>query len=476
MARSRATEAFQKRELAGKGKRSNVVLQSQDVLERDEDGFEDEGVLFDAVQRGKENARQAKKPRFSLADSLNDSMSVASADVRNLRKRVASRTPSAFSPVSTAPPSDTRAPEDVEVTRTAQDRESTEGYIPPAAQASQPDYHDYDDAMPMPDDDDDDEMIPDEPPQSPSQEYGESQELQTQTEADFPVGMDDDDDDNDGPGFVAASDPAPSSPEEEPQEPVPAKKAKKTKKKVQIESSDESSVVRAPKPRKKQQKRVVFSPKGIQSGPREYEAVPVSDLKASPPQDKKLRRSGRARVSPLEYWRGETCEYGPNDFGDDYVGVKNMPVVKAVVRAKPTPYKPRKERPPMAKKKKSNSKQVDQDTHIIADIPEFDSMKLRRRYDVIDGDHAVMWDDAMGEGVESSTLVNTTTGWFDHSCLTLARQRWLHTRRTLTNRSATSPSLPVDRKPTARVSCTQRKRSMCRRMRIHRWLGTSWAT
>ena len=40
----------------------------------------------------------------------------------------------------------------------------------------------------------------------------------------------------------------------------------------------------------------------------------------------KLRRSKRARMRPLEFWKGERVEWGPNDFPEDYDGVKNMSV------------------------------------------------------------------------------------------------------------------------------------------------------
>merc|ERR1711865_235042 len=130
---------------------------------------------------------------------------------------------------------------------------------------------------------------------------------------------------------------------------------KKTKKKTESESDidadeniDESQFTpkmkKGTKKQKKRKKRnVIFSPKGIPTGNRDYEMVPIGTLIEGSPDEAGPRRSKRAKVKPLEFWRGEKMEYGAHN-EDGYMGeiFGNMPVVTGIQKALPTPYKKRK--------------------------------------------------------------------------------------------------------------------------------------
>lgn len=181
------------------------------------------------------------------------------------------------------------------------------------------------------------------------------------------------------------------------------KKKKKRKKEVQESDSEEQTSRRKGKTSKNMQhKMAYFSPKGIPAGPREFTTIPVSALKASrrtsngdEEQQAGLRRSQRARLAPLEFWKNERIIYGPNDFDEElYDSVTNMPVPMAISRAEPTPYKPRKKR---STETTSKAKKKDNDTkRAIEDVP-FDSTELRKKYHFIDGSEAWLWNDATDE-------------------------------------------------------------------------------
>jgi centromere protein C len=210
-------------------------------------------------------------------------------------------------------------------------------------------------------DEEDDDMIPPPPPDSPRHDEVE-EELHTQpgdeSGVDFPNTVDDDE--NDGPGFDMQDDePRDDSPGSEQQHQQKQKRSKKLDVKTQEISSrnlkkrpiqsihDESDSDDAVKPKSRPKKKnnpysTHFSPKGM-PGPRTFTEIPLSDFKPDTPTDSlNVRRSSRIRVAPLEYWRGEKPIFGGNDFGADYDGVKNMPVVIGIAKPDPTPYKKRK--------------------------------------------------------------------------------------------------------------------------------------
>ena len=191
---------------------------------------------------------------------------------------------------------------------------------------------------------------------------------------------------------------------------VHEKKKKKTdvrrkKRPVAVNEDDDSDSVamtkaRAKKKRKASRLTTTFSPKGIPL-PREYKTIPVSDLKETPPRG--VRRSGRARCQPLEYWKNEKAEYGPPGEGEAISSeLFNMPVIKAYVRSKDTPYKPRKipqvtrTHTNKAKKSKQNGGNATGDA-VDSDQIVFDSTKLKKKYKYCESDEAVLWDDGIEE-------------------------------------------------------------------------------
>jgi centromere protein C len=254
-------------------------------------------------------------------------------------------------------------------------------------------------------------------------------------EDDFPTEVDayDDDDDKEGPGFqMEENEQVNEDDESDPDTPGSVKekrrkeeqdnnlekkkkdaasvrtkdsrKKKKKKRKAdqsvdeETETEDEAKTP-APKQRKTKKKfnpfATTFSPKGVPL-PRTYTSVPVSDYKEGSPDDKNLRRSKRARTTPLEFWRGEKPVFGANDFGEDYDGVKNMPIVVGFAKADPTPYKKRKV--PALAKKKSGKKGAKSNAAVAAAADEpFDTSRLRNKLHVNDGKNANLWDERFRE-------------------------------------------------------------------------------
>jgi centromere protein C len=302
-------------------------------------------------------------------------------------------------------------------------------------------------------DDDDDDLIPPAPPEYPDHEDDDDDEedVEEAKEPDASVDQtkgrksaspkDDrvndsfDNDDKEGDGFDMHDDGDDDQLSDEPETPASVKekrrrkeerlkllanknkatkqsvKAKPSKKRKVVdddETESESEKTPAPKPRKKPAKKfnrfaTTFSPKGMPL-PRTMVTVPVSDYKTNTPDDKDVRRSKRARTKPLEFWRGEKVQYGPNDFGDDYDGVTNMPIVVGFAKAGPTPYKKRKAPPqkkkvnePLAKKSKSAGDDIDA-------MEPLDPSTLRVGYDFNPTKNAAVWDERYQESRDMSTL------------------------------------------------------------------------
>jgi hypothetical protein len=281
------------------------------------------------------------------------------------------------------------------------------------------------------DDDDDDDLIPPPPPDSPHRDDGD-EELLTQPGGDDNVDISNiNDDDNDGPGFEMNDD---KSDDDESTGDVAINEQRRRKEKLMEKLSEKSSIAKgkkkkvtkvqtihdesdreeAVKLKRKSKKKINpysthFSPKGI-PGPRSYTQIPLSDLKADPPlEDANCRRSKRVRVPPLEFWRGEKPIFGGNDFGDEYDGVKNMPVVIGIAKPDPTPYKKRKVVPTVsANKMKKGSKRRGESadaTAIIGVEEQFDSTDLRKKLAVNDGKVAHLWDERFQETRGVSTYL-----------------------------------------------------------------------
>jgi hypothetical protein len=219
-------------------------------------------------------------------------------------------------------------------------------------------------------------------------------------DADFGARYDDDDDGDVDKNEKSASHRAKQSGDSSGIAQVKKGRKKKLPKAQSIHDDSESEVTPVPKrkPKKKFNPfKTTFSPKGM-PGPRTYTTIPLSDLKEDPPEDTALRRSKRARIPPLEYWRGEKPVLSGNDFGEEFDGVKNMPVVVGIVRPDPTPYKKRKV-VPMTKQQKQKMThrrhEVDDDdapAMIPAEEP-FDASELRKKFDINRGKAASLWDE-----------------------------------------------------------------------------------
>jgi centromere protein C len=357
-----------------------------------------------------------------------------------------SLSPSELSRVSTAPPSidrsavthfeeeeETEEEEDIEEVRKA--KESDEyANVSHRRSINSPDAFPMDvdpgmddDFPPADDDEDGDALVPPAPPDSPEADDLETEEVEhveeSATDVAFPAELDPetDDEDKEGDGFNMADDPDPETPasvreerrkdaEKLAEKKLKKKKGTKTRKLVDTSMEEEEEAPKSiPRKTKKQKKKFAtnpFTPKGMPSGPREYEAVPVSDLKDSPKEGQEhLRRSKRARMTPLEYWRNEHIIYGPNDELDASDSLANMPVPKQISKALPTPYKMRKytHRAAPAEKGGKSQKSTPKDYPRMEDEP-FDSTKLRRKQDYMEAEDGNMWDEAAEESTSQSTF------------------------------------------------------------------------
>jgi centromere protein C len=284
------------------------------------------------------------------------------------------------------------------------------------------------------DDEDGDDLAPPDSPEADDDDLETEQVDQVEesaTDVAFPAELDpdtDDDEDKEGEGFSMAEDPetpvasvadpeTPASVREERRqeaEKIAAKKLKKkkgtkTRKSMEEEEEAPKSIARKAKKQKKKTNPYSmnpFTPKGIPSGPREFDAIPVSDLKDSPKAGQEhLRRSKRARMEPLEYWRNERIIYGPNDALDASDSLANMPIPRQVSKALPTPYKKRKitHHAGQFEKGGSSQKNTSKDYPSLED-EHFDNTKLRRKQDYMDTEVGNMWDEAAEESTSQSTF------------------------------------------------------------------------
>lgn len=377
-----------------------------------------------AKQRLKDkNAEKPEmKPRFSLAGQESEEGEDKAADkAEHILKHVkgaGEMSPSEMSRVSTAPPTPASAitqhdepPEEEvpysppeEVRASPEEKQEEEAVVPQASGTSPtvgtlPAANDApeEDTFPV---DDEDDMIPPPPPEAEDADLSirEDEVPATQDEVDFPADVDDDDDDDDkeGAGFAIVHDPeTPESvraehlKEEQKREEQEKKKKGRRKKKdtssVAAKSTKSSkstkSTAKMTRPRRTKKKvTIAASPLGYPAGNREYEVVPVSDFKDSP-EDDGLRRSRRAKVKPLAFWKNERPLYeAHHETGVLGEAMGLMPVVAGYVSAQPTPYKKRKAPPAAASNGNGKKKAKKGSAASVADVEvtPFDSRKLRK--------------------------------------------------------------------------------------------------
>lgn len=154
---------------------------------------------------------------------------------------------------------------------------------------------------------------------------------------------------------------------------------------------------------------------GYPVGNREYELHPVSEYKQyyEPGEEPKtpggtdLRRSKRFRVKPLQYWKNERFVYAAqNEPGALGEAMGDMPVVKDIQRALPTPHKerPKKETTMKNEQKKKKRRRTDDDSDEEdggprARVP-FDPSQLMKKYKYSNGEHGTVWSEALEDTAE----------------------------------------------------------------------------
>jgi len=161
------------------------------------------------------------------------------------------------------------------------------------------------------------------------------------------------------------------------------------------ELSDTETPAKRGRKKKKQRVAFQFSPEGYPIAPREYSSVPVSDLKETPPEG--VRRSGRAHHKPLQFWKNERPIYEPhNENGDLGEAMGNMPVVAAYQTALPTPRKKRSVPDSTSGKndRKGRRHPANDCASAAMDATPFNATKLKRKYHYLDGEEALVYDDA----------------------------------------------------------------------------------
>jgi centromere protein C len=266
---------------------------------------------------------------------------------------------------------------------------------------------------------------------------------------------DDDDGNND---MVSASQRSrgSSSRDEDSEPPMKKKKSKskdEKKQKQQRTPVTPTSVLRTSKSKKNKKKqttnRVNWSTpngtaKGIPAGPREYEAIPVTDYKSNYPPGEEpqtpggsaLRRSRRARFKPLQFWKNEKLIYeAQNEEGLLGEAMGDMPVVAGVMHALPTPYKEVKRRerettkPDKKQKKKDKRKrgeddsgdEDDNDDASSAAVEPFDDKALRKKYRIRNGESGTVWSETLESTTDTKIVSRLDNRTFSKLPLSSAR-------------------------------------------------------
>ena len=357
-------------------------------------------------KKGKAKAKKTKTPKSKMKmklpgarddddDGDDDDHEIGKAVKKYSQKLKPTMSPSELSNVSTAPPT---PHDEVEGARFAQDDEEEEL---------------------MPEDDggeQEDEMVSASQAAEKAATGDKPQLLETQEETspsqfnveddgemdlgppaqsdedDFDMGPPDhdDDDDKEGDGFNMVHDP---------ETPASVRQKRKEEEKAELQKE------RRKKKQKVQKKKrhVVFSPQGIPTAPRSYQSVPVADY-VEPSPEEGIRRSRRAKCKPLAYWKNEKFEYGAHDeTGVLGEAMGDMPIVVNVIKALPTPYKKRTESKKGKKKAAAGGRKKNADAEsVVEEEEEFDTRKLRKKYNVVDGEIANIWDDTADDSVDLS--------------------------------------------------------------------------
>ena len=135
----------------------------------------------------------------------------------------------------------------------------------------------------------------------------------------------------------------------------------------------------------------------LPAGPREFEDVPVSDFKrdnSSDDEEEGVRRSKRARFTPLQFWKNERVVYGPNE---DPTIFGNMPIIATVQQALPTPMKRIVKAKPGKKKNISGDEVKANAAQKVIKQKKFDKRKLNKNYNYVKGEYANIWDEGSRE-------------------------------------------------------------------------------
>ena len=461
MARLRATTKENTRQVEARGKRTGVNILSQEIQVQ-KNGFEDPDAFFAEARSPveKENPVRPKFTRFSIGSVQqqqqqyrDDDMSTSTGQTKRMMGRIKGlQSPSVLSPVSTAPAS----PENV-----ARQQKRYESPERVRAESPPPPMNDYEDDLddeddlqqqpPVEEEDDDVEMPP--PPPKPSQEDGtvaeqsiveddfmppgppdsperdDESEIPTQTD-DLRTQLSADeeslDEPNDGPGYSMPTTKTPQSAKmirshDRKKKNKSTKKDSKKRKKAQVvDTSSDDEMEEKPKKKTKPAKAknkytTTFSPKGIPL-PLEYETIPVDELRQT--QDvnengKPCRRSKRARCAPLAFWKNEKIQYGVNEDVNVTSEIAKIPVPKAIIKAKETPYKPRTTRPRVVSasaKKKTKTSSEPTPVEDVAPVA-FDSTRLRKKYQYRDEQEAELWDDTTEETQTTSKCEILVSGY-----------------------------------------------------------------
>jgi len=183
---------------------------------------------------------------------------------------------------------------------------------------------------------------------------------------------------------------------------TPKKRKEKKKKKRGSSELVTPEIVR--KKKGKRSKNIYATPgKGYPAGNRKYKSVAIEDMKDDEVGDGTVRRSKRKRFTPLQFWKNEKLIYEPHKEGGILgEAMGQMPVVKGVVTALPTPYKRRKAgKQVLIVKKKVNEGSM---TKVSEKMTQFDSTKLRKKYHINDGEGVYTWDEDKGE-IEEKNLI-----------------------------------------------------------------------
>jgi len=144
--------------------------------------------------------------------------------------------------------------------------------------------------------------------------------------------------------------------------------------------------------------------------------VPISDF-CSDGEEDGSRRSKRAKLAPLKYWKSERCLYGIDDEVSEAARM-DIPVVMEVARAPPTPDVRKKKRreavvgdvkgkPSSKKSKKGKEKkgvEHDQERGRKDDEKKFSSRMLPRKYKYKTDDVASIWDESVRDEGETKIV------------------------------------------------------------------------